>query len=334
MGKKTSINANLCYDLPHLTRVLTFLDCVLAYFNFHTFFIVTLLLTFSTNSQSNNLQASEVSPSDVLTTSVVRTNTTHLTNDLRVHYKNRVLSLALEKTVATHGPYKVEYIELFTTSARTASEVQSGKIINLFIGVTTQEREEATIPIRIPIRRGILNYRVLAIHENNLNKFSTVTELSELKKLAAGLRVGWATTDIFKKQSFSHYELVSLDGLYNMLNHNVIDYIPRGINEIYDEIAVRQPNKVIVEPQLIIFLPAPTYIFVSPNEVRLAERIEAGLEKMVSDGSLKALFYEFYTDDLEKADINNRRVITITNPDLPKSIPFDRPELWFTNDDK
>jgi ABC-type amino acid transport substrate-binding protein len=268
------------------------------------------------------------------TVSVVRMNSTNLTNDLRVHYKNKILSFALEKTVATHGPYEIYNIDILTTAARATFEVQSGKNINLFIGITTVEREEAMLPIRIPIRRGILNYRVLAINKNNLNKFSTITNVIELKKLAAGMRLGWATTDIFKKQSFNFYELVTLDGLYNMLNRDVIDYIPRGINEIYDEIDARQPNNLIVEPKLVVFLPAPTYIFVSPNETHLAKRIEAGLEKMVSDGTLKAIFYEFYSDDIKKADIDSRRVIAITNPELPISIPFDRPELWFTNDVK
>jgi hypothetical protein len=259
-------------------------------------------------------------------------NTSNQPNDLRIYYKMKVLKTALDKTQESFGSYEIIIVEIPTTAKRALSEVNTGKNINLFIGITTREWEEQNLPIRIPIRRGLLNFRVLAVHKNNLNIFSSVQDINDLKKLAAGLRVGWATTDIFKRQGFNLFELESLDGLYHMLHRNAIDYIPRGINEVYDEIAIRQPHDVVVEPRLVFFLPAPTYIIVSPNEKRLAKRIEAGLEAMIRDGSLKAMFYEFYADDIKKAKIEQRQVIAIPNPAMPNDIPFDRPELWFNYD--
>jgi len=89
---------------------------------------------------------------------------------------------------------------------------------------------------------------------------------------------------------------------------------------------------LIVEPNLVLYLPAPTYIMVSPHEKRLAKRIKTGLEKMVSDGSLKAFFYRFYADDIKKTNINSRKIIIIPNPSQPKTIPFERRELWFKYD--
>jgi hypothetical protein len=301
---------------------------------FITYFIVFVLISFSTLIKANNLVLAVETPNTEGAISVVRMNTTSQIDDVSNEYKTKVLTQALQKTVQSHGSYIVHDIKLFTTNVRAISEVQSGENINLFIGVTTREWEETNIPIRIPIRRGILNHRVLAINKKNVNKFSKVSNISQLKKLASGVRVGWATTDVFKKQAFTLYELVSIDGLYNMLERNAIDYIPRGINEIYDEITLRQSKNLMVEPSLVLYLPAPSYIFVSPNEPKLAQRIEEGLEKMLSDGSLKALFYAFYADEIEKADISNRRMIYVPNPDSPKSIPFDRPELWFINDVK
>lgn len=271
-------------------------------------------------------------PFSVNSQDIVRMNTGNQPNDLRPFYKRKVLETALEKTIPAFGPYEIKINEIPTTARRAVVEVQSGKTINLFIGVTTREWEQKNLPIRIPIRRGILSYRLLATNKHNLEKLSKVQTISDLKKLAAGVRLGWATTDIFKQQSFNLYELESLDGLYHMLNRNVLDYIPRGINEIFDEIAIRQPNDIVVEPNLILMLPAPTYIIVSPHEKRLAKRIEAGLEIMIADGSLNSLFSQFYADDLKKADIHKRKIIKISNPSQPTGIPFDRPELWFYND--
>jgi hypothetical protein len=263
---------------------------------------------------------------------IVRMNTGNQSNDLRVLYKMKVLETALDRTTEEFGLYEIKINEIPTTAKRALREVYLGKTINLFIGVTTREWEQKNLPIRIPIRRGILSYRLLATNKNNLANFSQVNDIEALKKLSVGLRVGWATTDVFKKQNFKHYELESLDGLYHMLNRNAVDYMPRGINEIYDEIAVRQPNDIAIEPHLALYLPAPTYVIVSPHEKRLAKRIEKGLETMISDGSLKALFYQFYADDIKKAKIFNRNVIRIDNPDQPEHIPFNRAELWFLND--
>ena len=267
-----------------------------------------------------------------LAADIVRMNTTNQANDLRTNYKIAVLTQAMESTLDSYGPYEIQIVALQTTAKRALIEVQSGRIINLFMGVTTPEWEQKNLPIRIPIRRGILSYRVLAVHKEHLASFAKVKKIDDLKKLAAGLRVGWATTDTLKQQRFSYYELESLDGLYHMLNRQAIDYIPRGINEVYDEISVRQPNHLQVEPTLLLYLPAPTYIIVSPNETILAKRIEAGLEIMIKKGILKNLFYEFYADDLKKAEIKNRTIISIPNPNLPDHIPFDRPELWFNHD--
>lgn len=269
---------------------------------------------------------------NVLSVDIVRMNTGNLPNDVRVEYRMQILTMALEASQHQYGPYEIRIIELPTTAKRALLEVHSGRTINLFIGVTTREWEEKNLPIRIPIRRGILNYRLLAINSANIKKFGSDLNLEALKKLSSGLRVGWATTDIFKSQGFNYYELESLDGLYKMLESNAIDYLPRGINEIYDEIAVRGLQNVVVHRNLTLNIIAPTYIIVSPNEVRLASRIEFGLEKMIEDGSLKSTFYQFYADKLARTDLSNKKSITINNPDLPTKIPLDRKELWFVYD--
>jgi len=62
-------------------------------------------------------------------------------------------------------------------------------------------REEKTLLIRIPIRRDILSYRLLALNKNTSNKFSKVDNIQDRKKMAAGVRIGWATTDEFKAHS-------------------------------------------------------------------------------------------------------------------------------------
>lgn len=264
----------------------------------------------------------------------VRINDKDTGLDNRIVYKIDLLKRALELTTPEYGEFEIIIDGPNTTIKRAILEINSGKTINTFMAITTSEWEAKTRAIKIPVRRGILNYRVLSVHKDKLDIFAKVKTIDDLKKLNGGVRIGWATADILKQQGFKMFEGNTLDGLYQMLNTHRIDYIPRGANEVYEEISsihMTAPD-LVVEPTLALFIPSPYYIFVSPNEERLAKRIEAGLELMIKDGSLKALFYSYYQENLRQANFSGRKIIHIGNPLLPADIPFERKELWFEND--
>lgn len=254
--------------------------------------------------------------------------------DSHTQYKMIILQTALAVTEKKYGDYEVIINGPPTTIKRAIMEIKSGNTINAFMAVTTPAWEKNTLVIRIPVRRGILNYRLLSVHKNNLDKFANVHTLDDLKKLQGGVRIGWATTAVLKSHAFKLFEANTLRGLYHMLENNRVDYIPRGANEIYNELLLRKnshPN-LVVEPSLALYIPAPYYIFISPKEAKLAQRIEEGLELMIADGSLERIFYQHYADNIKRANLANRRIITIGNPFLPVETPLARKELWFEND--
>lgn len=61
----------------------------------------------------------------------------------------------------------------------------------------------------------------------------------------------------------------------------------------------------------------------------LATDIEHGLEAMIADSSFDALFQPHHGATLEKARLQQRRVITLENPHLPPRTPLQRKELWY-----
>ena len=246
-------------------------------------------------------------------------------------YKFTIALTALKKTVPTYGTYKIEKISIETMSTQRAREIlRMGTSINAYTALTTSEWEEDTIPIRIPIRRGLLNYRLLLVHKNNLNMFSQVNTAAELMKIKVGSQLGWATTGILEAEGFNVVRGKKLDGMFYMLDGNRFDYLPRGINEaFYDLEKYKNKLDITVEPRLTLNIPAPTYIFIAPNEKRLAKRINDGLEIMVKDGTLKRLFYKAYSEYIEQANLKNRKVLMIKNSSLSPKTPWDRPELWY-----
>jgi len=269
-----------------------------------------------------------------LAVDIVRMNQAKSVKDIQTRYKVEILQSALHFSKALYGPYQIITQGPATTIDRAILEVKKGTEINTFMAITTAEWEHKTLPIRIPIRRGLLKYRLLAINNDSIETFKNIKTLDALKKLKVGLRRGWATMNIMKAQGFNIVEANNYEGLFHMLSSGRIDYIPRGINEIYHELDTRKeklPN-LIVEQHLALAIPAPFYIFVSPSEPRLRERLKHGLEIMVKNRSLHDIFYKYYGDDIAKANISERNVIAIDNLYLHDKTPFNRKELWFEND--
>lgn len=269
-------------------------------------------------------------------TDVVRWNHGNVDTDKRRTYKAEVITQALEKTIPEYGAYRLSEADQGIVPQRAIQQLQEGRLINIFMAVTSPEWESKTIPIRIPIRRGILNYRLLTINHTNLRQFLTVDNQQSLKKYRVGLRRGWATVPLMEGYGYPILQQTSLNDLYNALLHHKIDYIPRGINEVFDEVELHRADNedLVIEPHIALHTQAPFYIFVSPKEKRLAQRLKAGLEIMIADNSLKTLFDKYYADKIAKARLFQRKVIHINNPSLSPETPLDRKELWFEYDSR
>lgn len=253
-------------------------------------------------------------------------------NDPRSIYKRDVIKMALEKTVPSHGAYKLEDIDMQErmNNVRARDMVRSGDVINLYIALTNMDWEKETIPIRIPIRRGILNYRLLLVHTDNLYEFSRVTSLEDLKRKEIGLQLGWTTTKILEAANFNVVKGPKYKSMFYMLDGKRFEYLPRGVNEVFREAQERQNEmSIAVEPTVAMYLPSPTYIFVSPNARPLANRIEAGLEIMVADGTLKEMFNRRFAAALKQANLADRKLIHVPNALLPPETPLHRKELWY-----
>ena len=272
--------------------------------------------------------------SSVLGIDIIKINLGQKKSDIRSVYKMELLNQVLSLTESEFGSFEIKLHGPATSIERAILEIKSGETINTFVALTTQKWEDNTLPIRIPIRRGILNYRLLAINKNSQSDFTNILNINDLKELKAGVRSGWATTTVLAKNDFNLSISSSYEGLFYMLQSQRIDYIPRGINEIYDEIALHKDklSKLVVEPNIALYIPAPTYIFVSPNEPRIAKRLTKGLELMVKNGMLKKLFNKYYRDKLNKANLSRRNVFKLTHNELPELTPLNRKELWFEFD--
>ena len=250
--------------------------------------------------------------------------------DSRWVYPAELLNAAMARTEKDFGPWEISASGPIMSRNRTLLALQEGRLINVHSTATRTEWEEQAIPIRIPIRKGLLGYRLLLIHGQNQELFAKFEKLDELRKLSAGSHYQWSITKVLRNLDFTVVEGTSYVGLFSMLHAQRFDYFPRGVNEIFEELETHQgklPN-LMVEPTKAIYLPLPTYFFVSPKYPRLAKRIQVGLERMLEDGSFDQTFEAHHAEHIRQARLAERQIFIVSNPLLPAMTPLGNKRLW------
>ena len=238
-----------------------------------------------------------------------------LDKDKRALHKNEVIYRSLQITEGEFGVFKFETVDLNMHPGRGLESIKDGNLINVGIVPHNSKWDQYTLAVKVPVRQGLLSYRLLLVNKQDLSKYSQVKTLDDLKELTAGLQTNWATTRVFQHLELNHLTGHNFEGLFLMLKKRRFDYIPRAVYEIYDELDNRKDvlNDIVIEPNLALYLPMPSYVYVSPEEPRLAQRIEAGLTKMQNNGELKAIFEKYYAEDISRANLQNRTLINLAS---------------------
>jgi hypothetical protein len=250
-------------------------------------------------------------------------------------YFHQLLKAIMDITQTTHGSYRIETTSDVIPQERAVLMLAKRHRINLVWTMTSEKRENTLLPIRIPLLKGLLGYRIFIIKKSNLEKFAAIQSADQLKALVAGQGKGWPDTDILRNNGFKVLTSPSYQSLFNMLEANRFDYFPRGIHEPWGELKQTGRTNLVVEPNLILHYPAPLYFFVAKEDQLLHQRINTGLELLIQQGIFDQLFYaqESVKQALTKTNIPNRKLITLDNKNLSELTPIHRRELWLTPED-
>ena len=245
-------------------------------------------------------------------------------------YWQQLVKATLEETVKDFGEYEMIVHQEFIGNQRHDTEVKLGTFINVRIGVSTAEREDAYIPIKVPLRKGLINYRLLVVNKNDVDRFTKARTAEDLKAFKFGLVESWITTDIFKRNNMNVVPVVDPTRMLTMLERQRYDATVRGTNEVYTELATfdKNGNKFAIVPGVGIYINSPTYIFVSKKAPGLAKRLDVGLRRLIANGRFDEMFYKWHKESIERAEIDKRIFIKIDNPVLPDELIPKQKELW------
>ncbi len=213
--------------------------------------------------------------------------------DQGVNHSLDLLRAALEASKPQYGPYQLQNSTVAMQHKRLLRELAQGQLINVTVQVSNPEWEQALIPIRIPIDKGLASFRISLIDGRRQEEFRHINSLPQLRQLAVGVGEQWATRDVYEQNGLRVVTgTSSYPGLFGMLMAGRSDYLPRSIEEALREQPEQEANypHLAIEQSFMRYFPVPRYYFVSPQTPRLAERLNAGLEKLIANGEFDRYF--------------------------------------------
>ena len=250
-------------------------------------------------------------------------------SDPNAAYTIKMLKLAIAHS--DNPDYQVEISSEDYTQTRTNEEVRSNGLLDVCWTSSDSDIESRLRPIRIPLFKGLLGYRIFIINKNDQAKFDKVQTLTDLKRLTVGQGRTWADGRILEANGFTVIKANKYPSLFHMVEGGRFDGFPRGVNEPFGELEARPEMALAVEKKLLLYYRMPFYLFVSPDNHQLAKDLEVGFERAIANGEFDKVFYsdKAIQDVLQKANMKNRLLFKLDNPLLSKETPTDRPELWF-----
>lgn len=247
-------------------------------------------------------------------------------DDPRNRYPLQLLQLALDKA---GGDYRLQPAAMPMQQGRVLMELARGRSVRVAWSMTSLEREAQLLPIRIPLYKGLIGWRLALVKNERRELLDEVRSLEDLRRFSAGQGHDWPDTEILRGNGLSVVAVPNYRSLFRMLALGRFDYFPRSLAEIWAEAEQQRAIGLVVEDRLVLHYPSAAYFFVNRNDGALAAHIEHGLELAIADGSFERLFQAYYGDYIERAQLSRRRILRLSNPLLPPQTPLQRQELWF-----
>ena len=214
---------------------------------------------------------------------------------------------------------------------RSLKAIATAQQVDVFWSMTSIEREQQLLPVRIPIDKGLYGWRLLLIARDRPLPLPKLHDLRGLQQLTLLQGHDWPDTTILEKNALKVLTSSQYQSLFAMLAKHRGDAFPRSVLEIWQEQS-KQANLFQVEPDVVLHYPTALYFFLHKDNKQLAVQLEAGLNALIKSGEFEALFQRFFASALASSCLGRRQILELHNPLLPVATPLSRAELWFKLD--
>ncbi|MFG6463013.1 substrate-binding periplasmic protein [Roseateles sp. DXS20W] len=233
-------------------------------------------------------------------------------------------ALLLEQALAAAGvPATLEPTTELIPQNRALQELGRRRRLDVLWTMTSVEREQQALPVRLSIFRGLFGWRLLLATPEVAQRMSAVQTLSELRRFSMVSGHEWPDTGVLRANGLDVVVSPSYDAMFKQLRLGRADAFPRSVEEVWWELE-RYGQGLVVVPNLCLHYPAAVYYFVARDEPQLAQAIETGLLRLRANGAWERLFERHHGEDVARAQFGARKVIELRNPLLP---PLDELDL-------
>lgn len=245
-------------------------------------------------------------------------------------YVYRLLQLALEVSKDKYGPCEAELLAQDLPLKRMERYLKEGHSVDIIALTVNRRRESQFLPVRVPIAKGLVGYRISVIRNGDQERFDAVKNKADLAKMIAGQGEGWWDVYILEDNGLPVESISNIPSLPKMLAYGRFDYYPRGLLQLVPERETYEAMPLAIEKNLVLRYPSVTAFYVNKKNDALAERIEYGLEKAISSGQFNEYFFSHPTiqEALENAALDKRTFIQLCNAYLPEWVPTHDEKYW------
>lgn len=245
----------------------------------------------------------------------------------RIDYPVEVLKLALD---ATGVRYELVTSDRIMNRARAVRQIKRNREINVFWSMTDKQIERDLLPIRIPITKGLIGWRVAFIRKQDRAKFAQIASLKDMLNFVPVQGANWPDTYILRANGFSVNTADLYSGLLEDLLDSKSDFFPRSVIEITNEWEqLKSKDALFIEEKFVFHYPAAIYFFVNKSNRTLANLIETGLMRTIESGDFERLFLKTFSKPIETLQVGERQVFRLSNPLMPKEAPINNSSLWY-----
>lgn len=229
-----------------------------------------------------------------------------------------LVELALNKT-SEYGTFDLIRSEELS-QGRVLRELASNqnRLVDIANVATSAEREAYLNPIPLPVDGGLLGFRVCLVLPKNLPLFEDINGIESLqtRNIRIGQGAHWPDTPILEANGITVITHTRYEILFGMLRNERFECFARGISEVMFDLEFNQSDDLVVEPNLLLAYPMPSYLFVAPDDQETAHRLQLGMERAIQDGSFAEYLKTWFASAVAELGLERRKVLALENPYL------------------
>jgi hypothetical protein len=246
--------------------------------------------------------------------------------DLRNAYVHDAVRLAMEKTRARDGAFRLQFSAPMNKRRALLEAAQQAEPNFLVATGPDAGRAAGLVPVLFPVHLGVNRYRVCFVHAPHRARVREADTLSAVARLRHVQGRGWADVDILRANGFKVAEVNTYEALFQMVALGRADLFCRNVLEVGEEARAHADLKdLALDDSLLLAYDLPQYLYTHPGNQVAIDRLVRGLRLAFGDGSLQALLRQHLQPSLTLLNLPRRRLMTLSVPSAGIAEMNDRP---------